>query len=253
MNIFFNYLPTFTGLGLACLHMTVLGFENVTYGFILKQCVSEFVLGVVVGVSAIVGVLASIAFPFLRKLLNLGRTGLMGMYILVACLTLCLASIWMDGSPFDANYFLTNATQSNIVEKQCESSSYLSVTVFLVGLIAGRFGLWVSDLTITQILQENVKEEHRGVIGGVQDSLNSAMNTIKFVLVIVLPQIETFGWLIMASFSFVCTGTVFYTTYAVYYRRVDELSSTRDTEFSSTGSTELSSTRGTELSSTTEL
>ena len=205
--------------------MTVLGFENITYGFVLKQCVSELVLGVVVGVSAIVGVLASIAFPFLRKLLNLGRTGLIGMYLLVACLTLCLASIWINGSPFQANYYFnTNSTQSNIVRKQCEyidnqefDFNYLSVTVFLVGLIAGRFGLWLSDLTITQILQENVKEEHRGVIGGVQDSLNSAMNTIKFVLVIVLPHIETFGWLIMASFAFVCTGAIFYTTFALYY------------------------------------
>ena len=32
-----------------------------------------------------------------------------------------------------------------------------------------------------------------GVIGGVQNAINSAMDTIKFVLVIVLPQTETFG------------------------------------------------------------
>ena len=83
---FWPLLATFWSL------LVTFGFENITYGFVLKQCVSELVLGVVVGVSAIVGVLGSIAFPFLRKLLNLGRTGLMGMYILVACLTLCLAS-----------------------------------------------------------------------------------------------------------------------------------------------------------------
>ena len=75
----------------------------------------------------------------------------------------------------------------------------------------------MSDLTITQLIQENVKEEHRGVIGGVQNALNSAMDTIKFVLVIVLPQAETFGWLIMASYGFVCMGAIFYMSYVVCY------------------------------------
>ena len=53
-----------------------------------------------------------------------------------------------------------------------------------------------------------------GVIGGVQNAINSAVDTIKFFLVIVLPQTETFGWLIMASYASICLGTVFYMTYA---------------------------------------
>ena len=84
----------------------------------------------------------------------------------------------------------------------------------MAGIITARFGLWVSDLTITQVLQENVLEEHRGIIGGVQTGMNSAMNTIKFILVIVLPQQETFGWLILASFTFVSFGAISYIYYA---------------------------------------
>ena len=79
-----------------------------------------------------------------------------------------------------------------------------------------RFGLWVSDLTITQILQEKVAEEHRGIIGGIQNGMNSAMDTIKFVLVIVLPENETFGWLVIASFGFMCIGAMFYIYYAIF-------------------------------------
>ena len=79
-----------------------------------------------------------------------------------------------------------------------------------------RFGLWVSDLTVTQILQEKVAEEHRGIIGGIQNGMNSAMDTIKFVLVIVLPENETFGWLVIASFVFMCIGAMFYTYYAIF-------------------------------------
>ena len=64
------------GLGLAFLYMTVLGFDNVTYGYCLKQCITESVLGALVGVSAIVGVSGSLSFPIFRKKLGLAKTGL---------------------------------------------------------------------------------------------------------------------------------------------------------------------------------
>ena len=93
------------GLGLACLYMTVLGFDNVTYGYCLQQCVSESVLGASVGASCIVGVCASMLFPFFRKCIGLAKTGIVGMTTLVATLSLCLASIFLKGSPFDPYYF----------------------------------------------------------------------------------------------------------------------------------------------------
>ena len=43
------------GLGLSCLYMTVLGFDSITWGYSLMQCVSESVLGILVAVSAGVG------------------------------------------------------------------------------------------------------------------------------------------------------------------------------------------------------
>ena len=85
----------------------------------------------------------------------------------------------------------------------------------MAGMVAARFGLWISDLTITQVLQEKVPEEHRGTIGGVQNGLNSAMDTIKFILVIGLPEQETFGWLILASFASIGMGAILYITYAI--------------------------------------
>ena len=63
------------GFGLAFLFMTVLGFDNITWGYCLQQCITESVLGALVGVSAIFGVSGSISFPFLRKKLGLARTG----------------------------------------------------------------------------------------------------------------------------------------------------------------------------------
>lgn len=217
--LYWKYPVRNAGIGLACLFMTVLGFDNITYGYCLQQCVTESILGALVGVSAIVGVSGSISFPFLRKCLGLARTGLVGFAMLICALTLCLVSIWLDGSPFDPAYF-QNSTQVELEVDKCENDDveYLSVIVLMAGIILARFGLWVSDLTVTQILQENVEEEHRGVIGGVQNALNSAMDTIKFILVIALPEAATFGWLIIASYAFICLGAVFYASYAVSHR-----------------------------------
>ena len=61
----------------------------------------------------------------------------------------------------------------------------------------------MNDLVVTQLQQEVVSESLRGTVGGVQNSLNYFLDMVKFVLVILLPHMETFGILIILSFSFV--------------------------------------------------
>ena len=38
--------------------------------------------------------------------------------------------------------------------ENCQTPSFMSVGVLLASIISGRFGLWLSDITITQVLQE---------------------------------------------------------------------------------------------------
>ena len=68
----------------------------------------------------------------------------------------------------------------------------------------------MADLTVTQIIQESVEEEHRGSFNGVQSSMNMMMDLIKNALVTIFPKPQTFGYLIIASFTFVCLGWVLY-------------------------------------------
>ena len=70
---------------------------------------------------------------------------------------------------------------SDEAETSCYISSIASISALLVSIISYRMPLWLSDLSCTQILQENVEEEHRGTIGGVQNGLNSLMDTLKVV------------------------------------------------------------------------
>ena len=66
-NVYIKHPVRNAGLALALLYMTVLGFDNITYGFVLTQGVPESVLGILVALSALIGVMGSTAYPFIRK------------------------------------------------------------------------------------------------------------------------------------------------------------------------------------------
>ncbi|XP_069110460.1 ferroportin-like [Argopecten irradians] len=92
--------------------------------------------------------------------------------------------------------------------------SYISISLLMGGIIAARFGLWIADLTITQLFLEAVAERERGIVNGVQSSLNQCADMLKFLMVIVAPEPEVFGILVLISFSFICIGWLFYAKYS---------------------------------------
>lgn len=69
-------------------------------------------------------------------------------------------------------------------------------------------------MTVTQLMLENVIETERGVVNGVQSSLNQLMDMLKFAIVVAAPQPELFGILILISFAAVSTGGIFYASYS---------------------------------------
>ena len=75
----------------------------------------------------------------------------------------------------------------------------------------------MADLTVTQTLQENVPERERGVVSGVQHSLNMLMDMIKFALVIGVPSIADFGYLVLASFGCICMACALFSYHAATF------------------------------------
>jgi len=80
-------------------------------------------------------------------------------------------------------------------------------------------GLWMADLVVTQTMQENVLEHERGVVGGVQNSVNMLLDMLKSSLVIALPHIHIFGVHIVLSFLFISSAGLLFLFHA--YRTVD--------------------------------
>lgn len=75
-------------------------------------------------------------------------------------------------------------------------------------------GLWSFDLTVTQLLQESICESERGVVNGVQSSMNYLMDLLHFIMVISAPQPQHFGILVIISVLFITTGHTMYFLYA---------------------------------------
>ncbi|XP_076011986.1 solute carrier family 40 member 1 [Genypterus blacodes] len=241
---YYNQNIFFAGMSLAFLYMTVLGFDCITSGYAYTQGLNGSMLSLLMGASAIAGIGGTVAFTWIRKKCGLIRTGFISGIAQLSCLILCVVSVFAPGSPFDlsispfedisshlfgekgplpeAEHSLANAVNSLAgnfttpapAEEMPQLQSYMSVCLLFAGVIAARVGLWSFDLTVTQLIQENVIESERGVISGVQNSMNYLLDLLHFIMVILAPNPEAFGLLVIISVSFVAMGHLMYFWFA---------------------------------------
>ena len=93
----------------------------------------------------------------------------------------------------------------------------LHIGLLMTGILTARFGLWMFDLAVSQLIQENVPEEERGVFSGVMNVFISIMDMLHYVLVIFAPRPEHFRYLGVISIAMVALGLLLY---LIYVRRV---------------------------------
>lgn len=126
--------------------------------------------------------LGSFFYPVLRSRIGLCRTGLYSLGLQLSCISLCVVSIWLPGSPFDpVGYFglrrhidTTNTTNINDtiqplisaldddyqlryknvtdVTPGSSSSSSWSIWVFIAGVTLARFGNELGIFLLTLII-----------------------------------------------------------------------------------------------------
>ncbi|CAM5147564.1 unnamed protein product [Eretmochelys imbricata] len=247
---YYNQPVFLAGLGLAFLYMTVLGFDCITTGYAYTQGLSGSVLSLLMGASAITGIMGTVAFTWLRRKCGLVRTGFISGIAQFACLVSCVISVFMPGSPLDLtvspfadihtrllkgqplptarptdmseisfttgthNWLNRSSSVNSDLEMSSDSVPLISVSLLFAGVITARVGLWSFDLTVTQLLQENVIESERGIINGVQNSMNYLLDLLHFIMVILAPNPEAFGLLVLISVSFVAMGHIMYFRFA---------------------------------------
>ncbi|XP_005996590.1 solute carrier family 40 member 1 [Latimeria chalumnae] len=245
---YYNQSVFLAGMGLAFLYMTVLGFDCITTGYAYTQGLSGSLLSMLMAASAVIGIMGIVTFPWLRRKFGLVRTGLISGLAQLSSLIFCVVAVFMPGSPLDLsvspfvdissrflagnslptfpsptiepNVYTTtvsvngSAPDDSDLDRNPEPVSYISVSLLFTGVIAARAGLWSFDLTVTQLLQENVIESERGIINGVQNSMNYLLDLLHFIMVILAPNPEAFGLLVLISVSFVTMGHMMYFRFA---------------------------------------
>ncbi|CAL1546830.1 unnamed protein product, partial [Lymnaea stagnalis] len=240
LRIYVSYDVMLTGLALASLYLTVLGFDEVTIGYATAHGLKGSVLGTLMGTGAGFGILATFTYPFIVRRLGLANTGILALGLQVTCLSLCVISLWLPGSNFvpvsssdvnNSSHFVNrslsdrdalilpsnsnNISISGFIMANDEKTPDISIWVMIAGVVLARFGLWTADLTIIQLFLERVDTKERGIVNGVQGSLNQLMDFLKYGLVHFLPHIHQFGILVIISFGFICTGWTLMCVYAM--------------------------------------
>ena len=136
-------------------------------GYLVWRGMRLETVGIWRGISAAIGLAGTFAYHLSVRRLTLVTTGMWSIVYEFACLSVAF------GSLFVSNYDV-------------------SVVMLIAGAGTSRVGLWVFDITVTQLMQEFIPSGIRGVVGGTQQSLNSLFQLLSFALGIIFPDPREF-------------------------------------------------------------
>ncbi|KAK8464708.1 hypothetical protein PHAVU_010G062300 [Phaseolus vulgaris] len=180
------------GLALASLFFTVLSFGTLMTATLEWKGIPTYVIGLGRGISAVIGIAATVAYPVLQSRISTIRTGLWSIWSQWTCLLPCIASIWIQ-------------------------SGFLSSYILMGSVAISRLGLWMFDLSVLQHMQDLVTESDRLIVGGVQNSLQSLMELLVYVMGIIISDPRDFWKLAVISFEAVTLAAFLFCIHA-YHR-----------------------------------
>ena len=191
LKLYLSLPASGAGLALAILYLNALTFGNgIMTAHLLHRSMSMERIGLWRGLAALAGLAGTWVFRW--SPLTLRWTALWSILYECACLSVAALSVVVA-----LDNDIANGTASS-----------LSTSLLIGGVLASRTGLWVFDLCVTQIQQETVPDRVRGVVGGIQQSLNSFFGLGSFAIGLMFP--ENFDLYVLAAFGSVCLAVVFY-------------------------------------------
>ncbi|XP_059428892.1 solute carrier family 40 member 2-like [Corylus avellana] len=193
-RVYFQQDVVLPGLALALLYFTVLSFGTLMIADLEWEGIPAYVTAIARGISAVIGISATFVYPVLQSRISTIRTGLWSIWSQWTCLLVCVGSIWVK-------------------------NSVLAAYMLMAGVATSRLGLWMFDLSVLQQMQDHVPEADRGVVGGVQNSLQSILDLMTYVMGIIISNPQDFWQLTLISFVLVTLAAFLYTIYLYLVRK----------------------------------
>jgi len=193
LSLYLRQPIAFGGLALSLLYLNVLSFGAIMTAYLVWKGLSYESIGILRGVSSVIGLLGTFTYYISTRKYSLSWTGSWSIIFQFSCLSICFVSLYV-------------------------ANDALSLTMLIIGVIASRVGLYVFDIAITQFMQELIPEDIRGVIGGVQKSLNALFDLTTYGLGFLFPDPSSFYILVATGFYSVGLAMCLYLG-GVYYHR----------------------------------
>eukprot|EP00210_Caulerpa_lentillifera_P006279 g5998.t1 len=212
-GLYIQQSSVLAAMSLAILHLTVLSFGVLMTAYVKWLGLTEAILSLYRGFGALTGVLGAKAFPYIHKRLGLFKTGFLAIVFQLTCVIL-------GAGPDVGNHLFLSI------------SAEIRFHLLVWGIALSRFGLWVFDLSVSQIIQEWVSDDHLGQVCGVQKLIENFFQLCMFVGGIIAPHPQEFVWLMLISMSAVTTSfllfTFFISTHQKHYTTPQEIEMTNE-------------------------
>jgi iron-regulated transporter 1 len=196
LEVYFSQSICWAGFSLSLLYLNVaLSFGNIMTVYLVWRGIGLEAIGLWRGVSSAMGLAGTFVYHILAQKLGLVDVGMISVTFEFLCLAICFGSLFVNDND-----------------------------VFFIMLIAGvcfsRIGLWVFDISVTQLMQLHIPPPVRGLVGGVQSSMNAFFTVMIYVAGLFLSDPENFKIFASISFAGVTSAAIFYGIMVFARRRI---------------------------------
>lgn len=193
LRVYLDQDISIAGISLSLLYLNVLTFGGIMTAYLVWRGMKLQTVGVWRGVSSAVGLMGTFVYHLSSKRMSQVDTGMWSIVYQFTCLSMSYAALFIED-------YVT------------------SMILLILGVCSSRIGLWVFDIAITQLMQEYIPDGIRGVVGGVQQSLNSFFFLLSFGLGLVFPDPKEFHIYVAAGYVSVGIALLLYAL-TIYRRR----------------------------------